>query len=200
MTHRVVRGALLACGRPDGRLMALISAEASVCLSVNQASSIQSIGSTCESMTIGHNPSALGLAAHNLFLPGCCKRFLCENVLVGANGKKVLEGTSVAALLGAYSNLRRLHSHAGSRKPEKVKRAPRYDKNMHVQADMVNIDASVRSGYDTSMRSTSMRSTSMRSGPLDASMHNLFSANDSVPGLHDDVYNGDGDEDLIFFC
>ena len=50
MTHRVVRGALLACGRPDGRLMALTSAEASVCLSVNQASSIQSIGSTCESL------------------------------------------------------------------------------------------------------------------------------------------------------
>lgn len=37
MTHRVVRGSLLACGRPDGRLVALTSAEQSVCLSVNQA-------------------------------------------------------------------------------------------------------------------------------------------------------------------
>lgn len=52
-THRVVRGALMVCGRPDGRLSALTSLEATVCLSVNQASSIQSIGSTCESMTIG---------------------------------------------------------------------------------------------------------------------------------------------------
>lgn len=48
-THRVVRGSLLVCGRPDGRLSALTSAEAMVCLSVSQASSIQSIGGTCES-------------------------------------------------------------------------------------------------------------------------------------------------------
>lgn len=57
-THRVVRGSLLICGRPDGRLAALTTAEASVCLAVNQASSIQSIGGTCESITIGHNPSS----------------------------------------------------------------------------------------------------------------------------------------------
>lgn len=43
-THRVTRGTLLICGRPDGRLMALTSAESSVLLSVNQASSIQSWG------------------------------------------------------------------------------------------------------------------------------------------------------------
>lgn len=52
-THRVVRGSLLLCGRPDGRLSALTSLETSVCLSINQASSIQSIGGTCESVTIG---------------------------------------------------------------------------------------------------------------------------------------------------
>ena len=51
-THRVVRGSLLLCGRPDGRLSALTSMETSVCLSINQASSIQSIGGTCESVTI----------------------------------------------------------------------------------------------------------------------------------------------------
>ena len=45
-THRVVRGSLLLCGRPDGRLSALTSLETSVCLSINQASSIQSIGGT----------------------------------------------------------------------------------------------------------------------------------------------------------
>lgn len=56
-THRVVRGSLLVCGRPDGRLAALTSAECAVNLSVNQASSIQSLGGTCESITIGHNPS-----------------------------------------------------------------------------------------------------------------------------------------------
>ena len=36
-THRVVRGGLLAVGRPDGRLNALSSAENTICLSVNQA-------------------------------------------------------------------------------------------------------------------------------------------------------------------
>ena len=36
-THRVVRGALLAVGRPDGRMNALTGAENTVCLSVNQA-------------------------------------------------------------------------------------------------------------------------------------------------------------------
>lgn len=61
-THRVVRGSLLICGRPDGRLTALTSLEASTCLAVNQASSIQSLGGTCESITIGHNASELPLS------------------------------------------------------------------------------------------------------------------------------------------
>ena len=68
-THRVVRGSLLICGRPDGRLTALTSAECAVNLSVNQASSIQSMGGTCESITIGHNPSKLGLTKMNIALP-----------------------------------------------------------------------------------------------------------------------------------
>ena len=52
-THRVVRGTLFVCGRPDGRLSALSSAEASVCLAFNQTSSIQSHGGVCESISIG---------------------------------------------------------------------------------------------------------------------------------------------------
>eukprot|EP00854_Cymbomonas_tetramitiformis_P009250 gene9250-10957_t len=67
-THRVVRGSLLAVGRPDGRLNALVTAEGGVNLSVNQASSIQSYGVRCESVTIGHNPSKLNSR----------KRFICE--------------------------------------------------------------------------------------------------------------------------
>jgi len=68
-THRVVRGGLLAVGRPDGRLAGLASTEASVCLSVNQASSIQNLGVTLESLTIGHNPYKLPLSAMAEFLP-----------------------------------------------------------------------------------------------------------------------------------
>ena len=36
-THRVVRGTLLVCGRPDGRLTALTSLEGATCLSVSKA-------------------------------------------------------------------------------------------------------------------------------------------------------------------
>ena len=77
-THRVVRGALLAVGRPDGRLSALGTAENSVCLSVNQASSIQNMGITCESITLGHNPHKLPLAAACIELPDERQQFLCE--------------------------------------------------------------------------------------------------------------------------
>ena len=67
-THRVVRGSLFVCGRPDGRLSALTTLEASTCLAVNQASSIQSLGGTCESITIGHNKSKLPLSHKGIFL------------------------------------------------------------------------------------------------------------------------------------
>lgn len=81
MTHRVVRGSLLICGRPDGRLSALTATESAVSLSVNQASSIQSLGSTCESVTIGHNPFKLSLTANGIFLKRFRPLFLCEHLI-----------------------------------------------------------------------------------------------------------------------
>ena len=77
-THRVVRGTLLAVGRPDGRLNALTSAENTVCLSANQASSIQNYGVTAETLTIGHHPFKLPLSAEAIFLPTGRKLFVCE--------------------------------------------------------------------------------------------------------------------------
>jgi hypothetical protein len=65
-THRIFRGTLLLTGRPDGRLSALTSAEATICLLINQASSIQSIGGTCESIAIGHNPADMSLTMGNI--------------------------------------------------------------------------------------------------------------------------------------
>jgi hypothetical protein len=109
MTHRVVRGCLLACGRPDGRLSALTSCEAAVCLSVNQASSIQSIGSTCESMTIGHNPYKLSLTKFAVFLSGCRKKYMCEHLLEKHTGYKG-EGKSSGGLLGDFANLHKIES------------------------------------------------------------------------------------------
>ena len=80
-THRVVRGSLLVCGRPDGRLTALTTLEASTCLAFNKAFSIQSIGGTCESVTIGHNMSKLPLSARGIFLETHRPQFLCEKLL-----------------------------------------------------------------------------------------------------------------------
>jgi hypothetical protein len=79
-THRVVRGTLFACGRPDGRLSALTSSECSVNLSINQASSIQSLGGTCESITIGHNPAKLNLTKSDICLGSFRPKFLCERI------------------------------------------------------------------------------------------------------------------------
>lgn len=59
----------------------MTTAEASVCLAVNQASSIQSIGGTCESITIGHNPSKLPLSKQAITLDACRPQFLCEKIL-----------------------------------------------------------------------------------------------------------------------
>jgi EF-hand domain pair len=87
-THRVVRGTLLVCGRPDGRLSALATAEAAACLSVNQASSIQSLGGTCESITIGHNPFQLPLTSRGIFLKRKRPLFLCERILVENDAKE----------------------------------------------------------------------------------------------------------------
>lgn len=86
-THRVVRGALVVCGRPDGRLSALSTAEAAACLSVTQASSIQSWGGTCESITIGHNPFALPLSSQSIFLKRSRPLFLCERMLIEQDKK-----------------------------------------------------------------------------------------------------------------
>lgn len=70
-THRVVRGVLLAVGRPDGRLCCLSKSESSLLLAVKQAAFIRNPkfgfeGSGPDIITVGHNPYEpnLGLAHH----------------------------------------------------------------------------------------------------------------------------------------
>lgn len=103
-THRVVRGSLLVCGRPDGRLSALSTAEAAVCLSVNQASSIQSLGGTCESITIGHNPFKLPLTYNAIFLKRKRPQFLCERILNDIDVKEETQSIVRAQSSGDSSN------------------------------------------------------------------------------------------------
>lgn len=109
MTHRVVRGSLLICGRPDGRLSALTAMESAVCLSINQASSIQSLGSTCESVTIGHNPFKLPLSARGIFLNRNRPLFLCEKLLgedAAEDGMDVSISSSRRSLRGSSHHRR----------------------------------------------------------------------------------------------
>lgn len=97
-THRVVRGTLAIFGRPDGRLSALSTAEGSVCLSVNQASSIQSRGGTCESITIGHNPFTLPLSKTGIFLKRHRPLFLCERLLIETDADQEKVNREIDAL------------------------------------------------------------------------------------------------------
>lgn len=126
-THRVVRGGLLAVGRPDGRLNALATAENTVCLSVNQASSIQNMGVTCESLTLGHNPYKLSLSASAIFLPTTRKQFFSEWTL----GSKLSRGVSAGAMLGLLSDaspMKRKDFVPDEERPKEQERIHQFDK------------------------------------------------------------------------
>jgi hypothetical protein len=114
-THRVCRGSLLICGRPDGRLSALSTAEAAVCLSVNQASSIQSWGGTCESITIGHNPFKLPLSERAIILKPKRPLFLCERILVENDAKEEVKTEIDTHSAGPSQNRRSLLRSVSSR-------------------------------------------------------------------------------------
>lgn len=103
-THRVTRGTLLVCGRPDGRLTALTSAECSVNLSVNQASSIQSLGGTCESITIGHNPAKLQLTRMDIALGTHRPKFLCEQILDAVDDETAMKQHALASKVNSGSD------------------------------------------------------------------------------------------------
>jgi hypothetical protein len=86
-THRVVRGVLLAVGRPDGRLCVLAKSEAATLLSVKQAAFIQNpayaeCGSGPDIITIGHNPyqPSMGLAHHVVLGSDTRKKFVDEYI------------------------------------------------------------------------------------------------------------------------
>jgi len=129
-THRVVRGSLLAVGRPDGRLNALTASENTVCLAVNQASSIQNFGVTCESITIGHNPFKLPLTSAAIHLPKLRKDFMSEYALElyckqQAGGRsKDAGGLTASALMGILSTMD-LKAFKGIQPPEQ-KNKPEY--------------------------------------------------------------------------
>ena len=104
-THRIVRGCLLAIGRPDGRLNALTSAEAAINLTVYQSTSIQNYRATCETITIGHSPYKLPLSKCCLTLPGKRPKFFCEAECDARFGSEALDGISPGGLMSTMATL-----------------------------------------------------------------------------------------------
>jgi len=99
-----------------------------VCLSVNQASSIQNMGVTLESFTLGHNPFKLGLTAAAIHLPTIRKPFLSEHVIrlsvALKGGKPPPPGMSAAALMGLLSTIELEDTFAGAKKEEEPEEKP----------------------------------------------------------------------------
>jgi hypothetical protein len=153
MTHRVARGTLLCVGRPDGRLMALTSLESSILLSINQASSIQSWGGRCESVTIGHNPFKNSLCFKNIFLKRHRPLFTCERLLdmsISRSQKKTsvgIQGCSSNTLLGKYSTLKK--------ESEKrfLERKERRKKKLDYIADILSVSRNSQVNFDLSHHS-----------------------------------------------
>ena len=162
-THRVVRGALVAVGRPDGRLSALTSAEESVKLSVKQASSIQNWGVTCESITLGHNPTKdLKLTQKDIVLPTQRPLFLTEAMLMLKLGTDAITGKA-GSLIGAMSDART--------KLVKTRRS-HFDRALEQQLAKIEAELSAK---EVSSRSN-IRSDTARSGGSFLSYRGSFSS------------------------
>ncbi|KAG2495920.1 hypothetical protein HYH03_005852 [Edaphochlamys debaryana] len=77
-THRVVRGLLIALGRPDGRLYSQTKSESWVLLGLLQAKVITSWGHQPEVVSVGHNPYHPPVVDTHLCLPTNRPRLLVE--------------------------------------------------------------------------------------------------------------------------
>ena len=75
----------------ERRLNSLTTAEAACCLSLNQASYIQNLGVTCESVTVGHNPFKLPLSSAAITLPTNRLSFISEVLADGDEAVDVPE-------------------------------------------------------------------------------------------------------------
>ena len=85
-THRVVRGSLLAVGRPDARLNALTTADTATCLAINQACAITNLGAGCEAITVGHDANKPDMVDACLVLPATRPKFISEFAFADKGG------------------------------------------------------------------------------------------------------------------
>jgi len=110
-THRVVRGVLLAVGRPDGRLCCLAKSEAACLLAVKQAVFIENpaytgLGSGPDVVSIGHNPFVpnFRLQTHIVLKSDNRRKFVDEYLYERLyNASKPFAGAILRQLATAYS-------------------------------------------------------------------------------------------------
>ena len=83
-THRVVRGLLIAVGRPDGRLGCLSKSENAIILAIKQAAFIRNPayssfdGSAPEIVTVSHNPFIPSFEGNHIIINSARRKFLEE--------------------------------------------------------------------------------------------------------------------------
>ena len=136
MSHRLVRGSLFACGRPDGRLAALSASEGAVCHCVNYIASVMMSGSRSEIITIGHNPHKLKMTMSDIFLRDCRKRYICEFLHQKLNGNQA-NGEDSDKLCQTFAYLRKKSRNQG---------------NNTIASDSVNSNLSLRKNAGASHR------------------------------------------------
>ena len=91
-THRVVRGALMALGRPEGRLLSLLKTEQTIMLAAKQAAFIENMAVGPEVFTVGHNAVQSSIAAHHICIPSSRRKFLSESLYDYALSAKASHG------------------------------------------------------------------------------------------------------------
>jgi hypothetical protein len=110
-THRVVRGVLLAVGRPDGRLCCLAKSEAACLLAVKQAVFIENpaysgLGSGPDVVSIGHNPYTpnFSLQTHIVLKSDKRRKFVDEYLYERLyNASKPFAGAILRQLASGYA-------------------------------------------------------------------------------------------------
>lgn len=114
-THRVVRGVLLAVGRPDGRLCCLAKSEAACLLAVKQAVFIENpaytgLGSGPDVVSIGHNPFVpnFRLQTHIVLKSNNRRKFVDEYIYERLyNASKPFAGAILRQLAQSYTDANR---------------------------------------------------------------------------------------------
>eukprot|EP00798_Chlamydomonas_sp_ICE-L_P031296 gene31296-6444_t len=128
-THRVVRGLLIAVGRPDGRMYSQTKTEAATILSILQAKVIRHMGGAAEVVSVGSNPFHPKTAVDiNVVLPDFRPRSLIEVLELGHDEEILNEAPANA--VGSNSRFKSSKPRAGTSMRQRPSRASSWVKDL----------------------------------------------------------------------